>query len=261
MKMILGTSLFVQITGGGKVVSLTPSQLPAGARHGWHLSIPAGDGRAYRLAQIEQGPFRTRTEFPLTPPVEWTVWARVSAGDLPGTWGFGFWNEPFSAGLGLRGMRRTLPVLPNAVWCFYASPPSFLSLRDDQPGRGWMGMVFSSPTTSPLAWLPALPLLAGLLFPATRRGLRRLARRWIHDQAVTLPVDVTAWHRYTLRWERERVSFEVNGTWSAALPFAPRGKMKALAWIDNQTATFDPQGNLGSGVLPNPAAWLEIAEE
>lgn len=237
------------------------SQLPAGAHRGWHLSIPAGDERAYRLAQIEQGPFRNRAEFPLTPPTEWTLWARVSHDSLPGTWGFGFWNEPFSVGLGLRGMRRALPVLPNAAWYFYASPPSFLSLRDDQPGKGWMGMVFTSPLIPSLALIPALPLLAGLLIPVTRRALRRFARRWVRDQAILIPVTPTEWHRYTLRWEHNCVSFEVDGAWVATLPLVPQGKMKALVWIDNQMACFDPQGNLGSGVLSNPAAWLEIAEE
>ncbi|MEJ5313768.1 MAG: hypothetical protein WHS45_05250 [Anaerolinea sp.] len=258
---LLGDAPFVQTSGGGTVTPLPPLQMPASLHRGWRLRLPAGDERSYRLAQIEQGPFRTRAEFPLTPPVEWTLWARVSAPDLPGTWGFGFWNEPFSVGLGVSGMRRALPVLPNALWYFYASPPSYLSLRNDSPGRGWMGMVFSSPLAPPVTWLPALPLLAGLLFPASRRALRRLARRWIRDQAVLLPVEVTGWHRYTLRWERDRVSFTIDNTWTHTMPLSPRGRMKALAWIDNQMAFFDPQGRLGSGVLANPAAWLEIGEE
>ncbi len=257
---LLGDFPFVQTSGGGAVTPLPPLHAVP-LRRGWRLCLPAGDERRYRLAQIEQGPFRTRTEFPLTPPVEWTLWARVSSPDLPGTWGFGFWNEPFSVGLGLRGMRRALPVLPNALWCFYASPPSYLSLRSDSPGRGWMGMVFSSPLIPSLALLPALPLLAGLLFPASRRALRRLARRWIHDEAVLLPIEVTGWHRYTLRWERDYASFSIDDAWHHTIPLAPQGRMKALAWIDNQMAFFDPQGRLGSGVLANPSAWLEIGEE
>ena len=48
---------------------------------------------------------------------------------LRGTAGFGFWNYPFS-------VRGDPLMLPEAVWFFYASPPSNMALIPGVPGWG-----------------------------------------------------------------------------------------------------------------------------
>src|SRR5579875_745817 len=53
---------------------------------------------------------------------------------LRGTAGFGFWNYPFSA-------RGDILMLPEAVWFFYASPPSNMALVPGIPGWGWKAQV------------------------------------------------------------------------------------------------------------------------
>jgi hypothetical protein len=48
-----------------------------------------------------------------------------------------------------------LPALPNTAWFFFASPPNYLSLRDDLPAQGALAAVFRSPR------LPASLLVLG----------------------------------------------------------------------------------------------------
>ena len=104
---------------------------------GWHLEIPSGQRGQYRLAQLDDYSRLSRRAFlwrpPLTPReprgVALSLRARVSAPDLPGTWGFGLWNDPFGFALGFGNTPGRLPALPNAAWFFHASPENHLSLQ------------------------------------------------------------------------------------------------------------------------------------
>jgi len=109
------------------------------------MDIPAGPRGSYRLAQLDDyGRAATyhsmrlpRRAFPwdspLTPReprgVALSLRARASDASLPGTWGFGLWNDPFSFAIGFGGTARRLPALPNTAWFFHASPESYLSLQ------------------------------------------------------------------------------------------------------------------------------------
>src|SRR5512147_1754689 len=104
----------------------------------WRLEIPAGPAGAYRWAQIDDHLRLARRSFPCRPPLRLDLRARLSALDLPGTWGFGFWNDPFSTSLGVGGAARRLPVLPNAAWFFYAGQPNYLAFRDTHPAEGFL---------------------------------------------------------------------------------------------------------------------------
>ncbi len=115
------------------------------AAGGWRLSLPPGPAGQYRWAQLDDYIPLPRRRFLWTPPVRLSLEARVSAPGLPGTWGFGFWNDPFQASLGLGGTARRLPALPNAAWFFYASPPNFLAFRDDLPAQGLLAATFRLP--------------------------------------------------------------------------------------------------------------------
>lgn len=223
------------------------------------LSIPAGPAGSYRLAQVFDTGGLARRDFLWQAPFRLSLKARVSVGDLPGTWGFGLWNDPFSASLGVAGGVRKLPALPNAAWFFHASAENHLTLRDHLPGSGFLAAVFSSSLTPAILLSPvvlALPLLA--LRPAARL-IRRLARRWIREDAKALNLDETAWHAYSIDAAEEGTSFSVDGKVVFRTDRVPRGRLGLVIWIDNQYAAFTPEGRLGYGTLGCPdAAWLEI---
>lgn len=247
-------------------MKLQPSSHPSGAArveptaaHAWRLSIPAGTGGAYRLAQLDDYRRLPRRAFLWQPPLRFSLAARVSQPDLPGTWGFGLWNDPFNASLGLGGAARRLPALPNCAWFFHASPANYLSLRDDLPASGFLVATFATPPLPSGLLALALPLLPGLACKPAARLMRRAARRVIRQDAARLDLDVTGWKRYTIDWLPQRAIFAVDGRTVLETTCSPRGRLGAVLWIDNQYAAFTPRGEVRFGTQPNPAAWLEIA--
>jgi hypothetical protein len=225
----------------------------------WRLSIPAGPARRYRLAQLDDYLHRPRQNFAWRPPLTLELRARVSAPDLPGTWGFGFWNDPFNASIGIGGTARRLPALPNAAWFFYASPPNYLALRDSHPAAGFVAGLFSAPRLHPLLLAPAVPFLPLLAWNAAARLLRRAARRLVQEDAAALDVDVTAWHVYRLELSPDRAAFLIDGSLAFESTITPRPPLGLVIWIDNQYAAFPPDGRLRFGSLASSTeAWLEV---
>ncbi len=146
-------------------VSTTPGALVRKEGDTWRLEIPAGPGGKYRLAQLDDYRDQSRALFPHQPPLALELECRASGDSLPGTWGFGLWNDPFSLSLGLGGGSRRFPALPNTAWFFFASPPNYLSFRDDLPAQGALAAVFrSSPMPAVMLALGA-PLLGLLVIP------------------------------------------------------------------------------------------------
>ncbi|MGC9395803.1 MAG: hypothetical protein ACP5J4_13235 [Anaerolineae bacterium] len=244
--------LDARTAGEAEVVSSAPGR--------WRLRMPAGPGGSYRLAQLDDYSRLPRSHFLWRPPVRMEVRARVSEAELPGTWGLGLWNDPFTASLGLAGTARRLPALPQAAWFFYASPPNYLALHDTHPAQGLLAATFASqriPAPVLAVLVPVLPLLA---WPLTARWLRRVARRFVAEDALRLDLDPTEWHSYRLEWRADGVSFVVDGEPCFSTPVAPRGPLGLVLWIDNQYAAFPPDGRLRFGTLPNPPAWLELAD-
>jgi hypothetical protein len=103
----------------------------------WRLEIGEGGPSAYRLAQLDDYAALARSRFKWREPTTLSLRCRVSQPNLPGTWGFGFWNDPFTVSLGLQGMARRLPALPNACWFFHASAENHLSFTDSKISRFW----------------------------------------------------------------------------------------------------------------------------
>lgn len=225
----------------------------------WRMEIPAGPAGAYRWAQLDDYMHLPRRSFLWRAPLRLSLRARVSAGDLPGTWGFGLWNDPFSASLGLGGASWRLPALPNTAWFFYAGPPNYLALRDTHPAQGFLAATFASPRLPAPLLAPgalALPLLA--IRPAAR-ALRRLAACLIDESAGAAPGSPLEWRTYSLEWQAARVSFMVDGQQIFTAAAAPRGPLGLVIWIDNQYAAFQPSGKLSMGTSESPApAWLEV---
>ena len=254
---------------------LTPRHTP-GARveeieGGFRLSVPSGKADKYRFAQLDDYTLLSRRRFPRRFPLRLSLSARVSSDSIPGTWGFGLWNDPFGLSFGFGGNPFRLPTLPNAVWFFGASKENYLSfggrVGEDvhlhlaqvqvsrPPANGFIAQTFHSPRFHPLL------IPAGLALPFSRKTTRRLLGKVIGEDGVALSVDITQWHRYRLEWRETRVSLEVDEVQVFESPVSPNPPLGLVIWIDNQYAAFTPDGKIGFGVLENPEpAWLEIKE-
>jgi hypothetical protein len=250
----------------------------------YRLIIPAGTADSYRLAQLDDYHLLARRDFPCRSPFTLSLSARTSSLFLPGTWGFGLWNDPFGLSIGFGGKPFRLPALPNAAWFFGASKENYLSFASGfaavssarQPAaNGFLAQVFRSPRFHPLV------ILAGLAFPFSRKWTRRLMSKVIAEDGVVLnapsgsdalgsadsrgekaiSVDTTQWHRYRLEWSLKRVVWEVDEVQVFESAVSPNPPLGLVIWIDNQYAAFTPEGRIGFGVLENPEpAWLEIRD-
>jgi hypothetical protein len=222
---------------------------------GWRLGIPAGPAGRYRLSQIDDHAGISRRAYPWHPPATLSLRARVSAESTPGTWGFGFWNDPFGFSFGPGDVFLRLPALPNATWFFYASPRNYLSFRDDKPAHGFLAQTFRSPRFHPLLMPAALAL------PFAPKWTRRLLGQVVHEDSAALRVDVTRWHTYRLCWTAAGCTFQVDEDPVLRSPLSPRPPLGLVLWIDNQYAAFTPQGRLAWGLEQNPLeAWLELED-
>ncbi|PWH15876.1 MAG: hypothetical protein DDG60_05100 [Anaerolineae bacterium] len=236
-----------------------PHALPTA--QGWRLHLPASAQSAYRYAQIDDYTPLPRHRFLWHPGSSLQVRARLSASELPGTWGFGFWNDPFSFALGLGGMGRRLPCLPNCAWFFYASPENYLSFRANRPANGLLAQTFAAPRLPSLLLAPALlgfPLL--FLRPLAQQIRTHLVARLVHEDACQLHLDVTAWHTYRLDWHPNQVVFCIDDQTVFKTHISPQGPLGLVIWMDNQFAAWRPDGSLRAGTLPNPPAWLELTD-
>lgn len=230
----------------------TPNASVDKTESGYLLKIPAGDASAYRFAQIDDYFGLPRRKFPHH-SLTLSLRARTSAFPLPGTWGFGLWNDPFGMSLGFGGRRWQLPALPNAAWFFGASQENHLSFSD-KPANGFLAQNFRSPKFHPLL------ILTGLVFPFSRKATRKLLGRIIDEDSSTLSVDVTQWHSYRLEWSQRGVAWYVDEVLAFESSASPNPPLGLVIWIDNQFASFTPDGKIGFGVLENPEpAWLEIS--
>jgi hypothetical protein len=248
-----GPVLQPRVSGGGKVTQNEEKI--------WRLEIPGGPRGKYRLAQLDDYSGSARQNFHWEAPFQIMLQARASASEIPGTWGFGLWNDPFSASLGLGGADRRLPALPQAAWFFFASPQNYLSFRDDLPAQGFLAATFRS-ARIPAALLAAgSPFLAGLILPPVSRLMRGAARKLVRQDAALVSVDPTAWHTYSLEWQESWVRLEVNGAAVLETGVAPGGRLGLVLWIDNQFAAWTPAGRVRMGSLENAeSAWMEVKQ-
>lgn len=211
--------------------------------------------RQYTNAQIDDYQGRPRDQFPWRPPLALTVRARFShsAGELRGTAGFGFWNDPFV----MTGWRR--PALPRAIWFFYASPPSNMKLDLDTPGHGWKAATIDA-LRWPFFLLPTAPLAIPLM--NIRRPYRALWPLWQRAIGVCeapVDVDMTAWHTYAIEWGTGTADFSVDGQPILRCGTSPRGPLGFVMWLDNQYAIVTPWGRFGYGRLDAPGRqWMEV---
>ncbi|MGD2105902.1 MAG: family 16 glycosylhydrolase [Anaerolineae bacterium] len=210
----------------------------------------------YSNAQIDDYQGLRRARFPWCPPLRLTVRARFShpAGELRGTAGFGFWNDPFFM------TERRVPTLPRAIWFFYGSPPSDIKLDRDAPGRGWKAATIDAlrpvaillvPAALPAALLMNVAVLYRVLWPPIQRALR--------VREAGLRVSMTGWHTYVIEWDEDRSTFSVDGEAVLVDAPSPRGPLGFVMWLDNQYMVIKPWGRFGWGLLQAPRRqWLEV---
>lgn len=229
--------------------------------NGWRLGLDPGNASSYRLVQLDNYAGLARRAFPHSAPVKMQLSARASHKELPGTWGFGLWNDPFGFSLGLGGTRGRLPALPNAAWFFFASPQNHLSLRNELPGSGALAATYSSPRIPAFVLAPATVAVPLLALPLTSRWLRRQAARVIHQDVISLTIDPTLWHEYELIWQNDGIKFSVDGELTLQTAIVPRPPLALVLWLDNQFAAWQPSGRMSYGTLATPPdCWVEIKD-
>lgn len=225
---------------------------------GWRFCVGPSVTTAYSNAQIDDYQGVSRSALHWQPPVTLSLHARFShpTGELLGTAGFGFWNDPFM----MSGSRT--PALPRAVWFFYASPPSNMQLAHGVPGDGWKAAVIDA--HRPLFYLLAPTAPVAVLLMRWHRAydiLWPLAQAAIGVAEAPVGAIMTGWHHYRLSWEPNLVRFWVDDTLVLVTTRAPRGPLGLVIWLDNQSMVVTPQGHLHHGLLTIPhTQWLEITD-
>lgn len=229
--------------------------------NGWHLEIAAHKHLGYHLAQLDDHGVLPRRSFIWRPPLTFSLQARASAEDLPGTWGFGLWNDPFSFLLAYNQFVPRLPTLPEAAWFFYASPHNYLSFRNDLPANGFLAATFRSLKIPTLLVDLASPALGLAFIPGAAQWVRGLLRRVVRQEAAQVNTHLTDWHTYRLLWAEETTTFYIDEVMLLQTGVSPHPPMSLVIWIDNQYAASPPTGGLKYGYLPSTApAWLEIRD-
>jgi ligand-binding SRPBCC domain-containing protein len=231
----------------------TPRASVQATEKGFRLSIPDGGDRNYHVAQLDDYAKSARKDFPHRPSLSLNLRARASAESIPGTWGFGLWNDPFGLSIGFGGNPLRFPALPNAVWFFHASRENYLSFSS-KPGNGFLAQVFRSPVF-PLGRLTRL----GMTFLFSRLKARHQMSNIVEEDGVRLSTDVTEWHAYRFEWSPTQSVFRVDDKVVLETSVSPSPPLGLVIWIDNQYAAWRPDGEIGFGVLENTEpAWLEI---
>lgn len=211
--------------------------------HTYHLTIGGSEREDYHDAQFSD---LDDSVLHWKPPLRMTVQASAhwSAGEQPGTAGFGFWNQPFIPGMGL-------PKLPRALWFFYAPPPNNMALAKDVPGYGWKCATIDATRWPFLVLLPTAPI--GLLLMRIRplyRILWPIGQRAIGVSEHLLDTNLLdSRHTYTLEWRKDSAYFAVDGVVVHETRTSPHRAMGFIAWVDNQYAIVTPQGHFGHGLL------------
>jgi hypothetical protein len=208
-----------------------------------------------KLSDAEIDDHRTAPRHKLlwTPPLRMTVCARFShrAGELLGTAGFGFWNDPFD-------WVGNVETPPNALWFFYASPQSDMAFVENVRGHGWKAAFINGGTADKLTmWLGnlvfRLPGMSKLVFKLAQ--MRVGAHETILDQ-----IALTDWHDYRIDWHAREAIFFADNVEIARATNPPTVPLGFVAWLDNNYTTMGPGRDFFFGRMAiAQKQWMELA--
>ena len=188
-----------------------------------------------------------------TPPLTLTVRARFShaVGELWGTAGFGFWNDPFD-------WVGNVDAPPNAIWFFYASPHSDMAFVRGVRGSGWKAAFLNGgragrATMTLGNFLFRVPRLSKVVFKAAEARLN-VAEYLIEN------VELTDWHDYRMEWQKDEAIFSVDGREIFRAPKPPTVPLGFVAWVDNNATTMGPGKDFSFARIAIPQQqWMELA--
>lgn len=204
-------------------------------------------------AEIDDHRTAARWNLHWQPPLTLTVRARFShpAGELRGTAGFGFWNDPFD-------WSGNVEAPPNAIWFFYASPESDMAFVRDMRGHGWRAAFLNGGKADRVTMavgnvLFKIPAMSKLIFSAAEKRM---------DAAELLLDDVkmTDWHEYKIDWREEEAIFTVDAVEVFRAKNPPNVPLGFVAWVDNNATTMGPGKDFAFNRIAVPEReWMELA--
>ncbi len=79
------------------------------------------------------------------------------------------------------------------------------------------------------------------------------------DEAQLPAEEMSAWHTYAVEWKPDGLVFSMDGKQVLSSRLALPGRMAAVAWVDNNYASFGPDGGIVMGNLDvRQRQWMEI---
>ncbi len=203
-------------------------------------------------AEIDDHRTAPRWNLKWKPPLTLTVRARFShrAGELAGTAGFGFWNDPFD-------WVGNVESPPNALWFFYASPHSDMTFVRDIAGSGWKAAMLNGGKADRLTMA-----IGNFIFkiPGMSKLVFRLAETRMNAAEQVLKLDMTEWHEYTLEWGTREAIFRVDKEEVLRVDNPPRVPLGFVAWVDNNATSMGPGKDFYFQRIAIPGRqWMELA--
>lgn len=209
------------------------------------------DGTRYCNAQLDDYHHLPRRHYPWRAPVHLSLWAKLPVA-AQGTFGFGFWNAPYSP---LAGQWLSLPA---TAW-FFGSGAGDMRWTPHSAATGFKAATLDTTRWQALLLAPLAPLLMLLMrLPRIYMWLWPRLMPMLRLQEQMLVCD-TDWHHYVLEWHHDHVTWWCDGVQVAQTPHAPRGPLGLCIWVDNQWLAATPQGNLGWG-LHRDTSVLEVRD-
>ena len=187
------------------------------------------------------------------PPLRLSVRARMShrAGEMLGTAGFGFWNDPFD-------WVGNVQAPPNALWFFYASPQSDMTFDPSARGNGWKAAMLNAGRAD-----PATMAIGNFVFnlPGMSKLVFKLAQTRINAHEKILDdIVLTDWHDYRIDWRVDAARFYVDGAEVLIAPNPPRMALGFVAWVDNNAAVMGPGRDFDfKRIAIGQRQWMELA--
>lgn len=217
------------------------------------LSIEGAVAGELSDAEIDDHRTAPRWNLHWTPPLTLTIRARFShpAGEMIGTAGFGFWNDPFD-------WSGNVQAPPNAIWFFYASPASDMAFVRGLRGHGWRAAFLNGGTADALSMavgnaLFKMPGMDKLIFAAAEK--RMGAAEVLLDD-----IDMTEWHEYKIEWRPAEAVFSVDGQERCRAKNPPTVPLGFVAWVDNNATTMGPGKEFSFQRVAVPMReWMEVS--